>query len=173
VAKTNPKVIASFQGKYRWLSNFYIEPDGSCVEREYQAAKATNELDRDFILHFYIYDKDGKVIGVRDTTPGESKRRGQQITCRPDWNNIDPRTGIEVKVGVMEDLVWRKFTENPGLDDLLLATNDAELIEGNNWKDRFWGVSNGEGRNELGKIIMRTRQKLRLNHNAKIVQATS
>ncbi len=43
----------------------------------------------------------------------------------------------------------------------LLATGDAELVEGNNWGDRFWGICRGEGRNELGKILMKVRDELR------------
>ena len=59
----------------------------------------------------------------------------------------------------MEDLLMVKF-KNPELRSRLLATGDAELIEGNNWGDCFWGVCLGEGRNELGKALMRVRERL-------------
>jgi predicted NAD-dependent protein-ADP-ribosyltransferase YbiA (DUF1768 family) len=61
----------------------------------------------------------------------------------------------------MEELVRRKFAD-PELAEKLLATGDEELVEGNTWNDRFWGVCRGEGRNELGKILMRVRAELRV-----------
>ncbi len=56
-----------------------------------------------------------------------------------------------------------KFTQNPDLLSKLLATGDAELIEGNTWGDRVWGVDlyRGAGENHLGKILMRIRDELR------------
>ena len=36
-----------------------------------------------------------------------------------------------------------KFTD-PMLAEMLLATGDAELIEGNNWGDCYWGRVDGE-----------------------------
>lgn len=43
--------IVSFQGKYRFLSNFFIEPDGTCVEREYQSVKTLDDVEPLAILH--------------------------------------------------------------------------------------------------------------------------
>ena len=37
----------------------------------------------------------------------------------------------------------------------------AELIEGNNWKDTYWGVCHGKGQNNLGKLLMRIREENR------------
>ena len=54
-----------------------------------------------------------------------------------------------------------KFTQNPGLLDKLLATGDAELVEGNTWGDQVWGVCDGVGENHLGKTLMRIRSELR------------
>ena len=39
----------------------------------------------------------------------------------------------------------------------LEETRGSELIEGNTWGDRFWGVSRGIGENHLGKILMEER----------------
>jgi len=69
----------------------------------------------------------------------------------------------EKQLGVMGAVCEQKFRQNADLADKLLATGDAELIEGNPWGDTYWGVSfqTGEGENWLGRILMRTRDKLR------------
>ena len=56
--------------------------------------------------------------------------------------------------------VKAKFSKNPILKAKLLATGDAELIEGNWWNDTYWGVCKGVGKNKLGKILMRVRDEL-------------
>ena len=43
----------------------------------------------------------------------------------------------------------------------VLNTGDEELIEGNNWGDRFWGQCDGEGINKLGQLLMKVREELR------------
>lgn len=53
----------------------------------------------------------------------------------------------------MTDLCKIKFRD-PYLQKLLQDTGDAELIEGNWWHDEFWGVCNGIGQNQSGKILM-------------------
>ena len=60
----------------------------------------------------------------------------------------------------MFDIVLSKFASNPVLKNLLLDTNNEELIEGNTWNDTYWGVCNGEGQNHLGKILMKVRSLL-------------
>ncbi len=136
--------IDRFQGEYRWLSNFQavdVVFDGETypsTEAAYQAAKTMNIDDRRII---------------RDApTPGKAKKIGMTVTLRPDWE--------VVKVAVMTDLVRQKFTNNPELRAKLLATGDQELIEGNDWSDRFWGVCDGVGENWLGKITMMIRAEL-------------
>ena len=130
-------MIDRFQGEYRFLSNFYpsmvLRPT---LEHHYQAAKA--EVWRDYIMSA--------------TSPGEAKRFGRRF---PEdlW--------INHKLKVMETLLALKFKE-PKLAQLLKATGDQELIEGNAWGDQFWGMtlSNGrwEGQNHLGKLLMALRK---------------
>jgi len=140
--------ISKFSGRYKFLSNFYavnlyfeglIYPS---VEHAYQAAKARYEPDKE---------------RIRDlSTPGEAKRAGRVIFLRPDWE--------EIKLTVMETLVRSKFRRKT-LRDKLLATGDTELIEGNWWGDKFWGVCNGVGQNHLGKILMKVRKELCIHYN--------
>jgi predicted NAD-dependent protein-ADP-ribosyltransferase YbiA (DUF1768 family) len=62
----------------------------------------------------------------------------------------------------MRSLLRQKFA-HPSMRERLLATGDEELIEGNWWGDTFWGVCNGEGQNQLGKLLMRVRHESRLS----------
>ena len=141
------KPITSFQGPYRFLSNFYLVDvvlDYDCyesVEHAFQAAKTTN-------------------MGIRyeikiAPTPGAAKRFGRHVGLRDDWEKI--------KTDIMTDLVRQKF-KHEELARKLLATGHAELIEGNDWDDRVWGCElvNGRwlGENRLGKILMKIRTEL-------------
>lgn len=138
-------MIASFDGEYRFLSNFWmasVEYEGIVYpssEHAYQAAKTLN--------------KDIRSAFAQITSPGAIKKMGQTITLRPDWE--------DVKINVMRDIVTAKFEQNPELMEKLMATKGRELIEGNTWGDTFWGECPiGKGRNELGKILMSIRDDI-------------
>lgn len=137
------KRIDEFRGEYRWLSNFYPCPvrmygvEYHCVENAFQASKEKSVSARAKYQH---------------VNAATAKRYGRQAQLRPDWNNV--------RLGFMEELVRRKFKSNERLAYLLKKTGDAELIEGNNWGDTFWGVCNGKGENHLGKILMKIRSEL-------------
>lgn len=132
--------IISFEGPYRFLSNFHIEPDGTNVEAEFQQAKCAK--DADFVRF------------TSTMSPGAAKRLGRTVELLPYWE--------DVKLGVMYRLVLAKFQE-PSLRAQLLATGDAKLIEGNTWGDTFWGKAllTMLGKNHLGKILMRVREELK------------
>jgi ribA/ribD-fused uncharacterized protein len=83
--------------------------------------------------------------------PSQSKKLGRSIDLRKDWE--------EVKEEIMEYVIRAKFSD-PELQDLLLETGQQELVEGNWWKDTYWGVCNGIGQNKLGKILMKIRDEL-------------
>lgn len=115
----------------------------------------------------------------RYLSPGMAKKIGQNVSLRPDWEDLvyvtypaSCGTGVitksapsMVKVEAMRTLVLQKFTDHKELARLLALTKQATLIEGNCWHDLFWGrcvcwEHNGEGRNELGKILMWVRDQL-------------
>lgn len=71
----------------------------------------------------------------------------------PNWATI--------KVDRMEKVLWAKFTQHPALRTKLVATGSATLIEDSR-TDAFWGLGKkGNGKNMLGVLLMRTRDKLR------------
>jgi ribA/ribD-fused uncharacterized protein len=134
-------VIDSFSGIYSFLSNFHPSPiiyGGlvyPTVEHAFQAMKT-----QDHAMRRKISDASG---------PRVAKTLGRNVELRPDWDDI--------KLSVMNLFVTRKFTESTDLGTRLIATGDAELIEGNHWNDTFWGVCGGVGENHLGKILMEVR----------------
>jgi N-glycosidase YbiA len=68
---------------------------------------------------------------------------------RSDWD--------EVKVKVMQKGLHAKFSQNPHLMDSLLSTGDKELLEASPF-DAYWGTGpRGDGKNHLGKLLMRLR----------------
>jgi ribA/ribD-fused uncharacterized protein len=135
--------ITSFKNGYAFLSNFYpvrIEMDGEeypSVEHAYVAAKT---LDLNIRTTIRGFEK-----------PGQAKLFGKKIELRADWE--------DVKLSIMHNLLVQKFFHQH-LRTWLIATGDAELIEGNWWGDTFWGVCNGVGQNHLGKMLMRIREGL-------------
>lgn len=60
----------------------------------------------------------------------------------------------------MTRVVRAKFTQHEILGNLLCRTGNAKLIDGNAQNDTFWGVCNGIGKNNLGKILMQIRNEL-------------
>ncbi len=72
-----------------------------------------------------------------------------------------PRKGWEgIRLSVMEDVQMAKFKQYPELREKLLATGDAELIYNNDCGDAYWGIYEGTGENNLGKILMKVRGRL-------------
>lgn len=135
------KTIDSFDGEFRFLSNFFpcvIWHDGiryPTLEHAFQAAKTL-----DFAERWRISQLD---------TPGQAKRAGRNVQLRPDW--------LQVRRMVMQELLIQKFVLNAELRQRLKATGNARLIEGNTWGDTYWGVCRGVGENHLGYLLMALR----------------
>jgi len=139
--------IREFRGPYYFLSNFYpatVEFEGiiyATSEHAFQAAKTVYPDQREKI-------REAK-------NPGLSKKLGREVTLRSNWDTI--------KYDIMLNILRNKFDadEHSEIAQQLLDTGDIELLEGNNWGDKTWGVCNGEGSNWLGKILMQVRIELR------------
>ena len=137
-------MIDMFMGQYRWLSNFHEAPilyKGLVYlnnEGAYQAQKTTDPLEKATFIRL---------------SGSDARKKGQTVTCRSDWN--------DVRIEVMKTVTHAKYTQHLQLMMKLVDTGDHELIERNYWGDTFWGVCNGVGENNLGKILMEERALLK------------
>jgi len=143
--------IKGFFADYRWLSNFQeckvvfkgLEFGSS------EAAYMYGKLLKDDNLAQYE--------AMKILRPWEVKKWGRQIELRPDWE--------EIKLGVMSEVLYDKFTRNPDLKAKLLATGAKYLEETNSWHDNIWGncicdKCGSKGQNNLGKILMQVRNEI-------------
>ncbi len=138
-------IINSFRGEYGFLSNFYdckVYYSGMTFknsEAAYQAMKCRSKEE---------------ALSFQGHTASEAKYHGQLVKLRPDWE--------QVKLQIMEEIVRAKFVQNIHLAKKLVATGDAELVEGNTWGDTYWGVDTRKkkGENHLGIILMKLRSEL-------------
>lgn len=139
------KDITEFKDDYHFLSNFspsLIEYEGEfyhTVEHAYQGQKTLNLIERKRFT-----------VGGDIAWPGKAKSVGGKVILRSGWN--------EMRLEIMEKLLRVKFIESDRRKKLV-DTFPAELIEGNHWQDRFWGVCFGEGENHLGKLLMKIRDE--------------
>ena len=143
------KVIKNFRGEYYFLSNMY-----PCEIRVHDLVFLNSES----LFQALKFRKNRELVqrfcGIDGFT---AKSLGKKIrlssTAIKEWN--------EFRITAMEKAVRAKFVQNPDLAKKLLATGDAELVEENTWNDTFWGVCNGIGQNNLGKILMKIRNELK------------
>ena len=135
-------IINAFRKEYFFLSNFYkcnVTYNGityNSSEAAFQAQKCPARA-REF----------------SKLDASDAKAMGRYVTLRRDWESV--------KDNAMYEIVKAKFTQNETLKERLLATGDSELVEGNDWNDKYWGVCKGYGKNMLGKILMRVRTELK------------
>jgi ribA/ribD-fused uncharacterized protein len=133
--------ITWFRGQYDFLSNFYENPvtvNGITYrnsEAAFQAQKCPERANE-----------------FSDLTGKEAKKLGRKVNLREDWN--------EARISVMEEVLKAKFKDET-LKQKLIATGDSMLVEGNNWGDRYWGVVNGNGKNNLGLLLMKVREDIK------------
>ncbi len=133
--------IKGFFDEYRWLSNMhdcailFMGLGFNSTEAAYQACKNTNIV---------IAKQFQNMTGL------QAKNYSNNITVRKDWPKI--------KYNIMAQLIFQKFLLHLPLREMLLDTGDKYIEETNYWKDTYWGVCDGVGENNLGKIIMATRE---------------
>lgn len=144
------------------FTNFYVSPitlDGKrwpTVEHYFQAQKFTG--------HPKIQEE---ILKNNEPSHALKVARANAKLTRGDWH-------IGYKYEVMAKALMAKFTQHQDLRDMLLATGNKILIEDTRRLiidnpsaspknvDEFWGAGKeGRGANDLGKLLMFVRHKLR------------
>ena len=124
-----------FRNEYWFLSNMYpcrIKIGGnefSCVESAFQSFKCSDKVERI------------KFVGIDGF---ESKKLGRRVKLISNW--------LDVREDVMMSLLLIKFKDKELMNKL--RNIKGEIVEDNNWNDKFWGRCNGIGENKLGKMLM-------------------
>ena len=162
------KEINFFDNGYEFLSNMYpckVEYEGLTYQTSEAAFQAAKFDKKEYKMMFTDikpdnikknewkrYARPAKKLGSKN---GKISKNDPEAFDKEEWDN-----GRAYKV--MKEVVLAKFTQNPDLKEMLVATGDACLIEGTTWKDTTWGVdlSTMRGKNQLGKILMEVRQEL-------------
>lgn len=137
--------------KYGCFSNFYtcsIEFEGLVYNSSEAVWQSLKTLDLEQRKRFTTYTASG------------SKQMGRKVNLRPDWE--------DVKYDLMVDVCLAKFSQNEELKQILLSTDDEELVENTTgWHDNIWGncecpkCANKVGKNLLGKALMEVRDRLK------------
>jgi ribA/ribD-fused uncharacterized protein len=138
-------MIENFENEYFFLSN-YFECDFVFRDLNYKSAEHAYQSMK------AISKKDAEIIRSAKS-PDEAKKLSRTIEIRSDWSLI--------KRSLMKEIVKQKFLQNPHLLSSLFDTGYEYLIEKNWWGDIYWGICNGTGENQLGKILMELRSELR------------
>jgi ribA/ribD-fused uncharacterized protein len=134
-----------------WLSNFKKAPITTNVgektitfpssEHYFQAMKFYPDMDKIKLIAAAKKPKDAAYLGR--TLEGMD----------PNWNSK--------KDDIMLQALLLKFGQNLDLNEKLLATGDAELVEAAT-TDAYWGWGKDHhGKNMLGKLLMQVRDVLK------------
>jgi ribA/ribD-fused uncharacterized protein len=132
--------------KFGWMSNFAgypIELDGRTWPTSEHYFQAQKFLEREH--QEAIRQTASAMIAAR---MGRDRKR----PLRKDWESV--------KVDLMRRAVLAKFTQHADLQQLLLATGEAKIVE-HTRRDSYWGDGgDGSGRNMLGRILMEVRDAI-------------
>lgn len=152
-------VVDKFAGEYEFLSNFYqgaVKYKGisfNTAEHAYQCQKIPEKL-----WHKINAIKTAKNAKMAVKVMLGDPARGF-VWNQAEWD--------AKKVDIMLEILLRKFS-NMMHRDRLEMTAPAELIEGNTWGDKFWGVPvdrhgfrTKPGENMLGKLLMHIRDDMK------------
>jgi predicted NAD-dependent protein-ADP-ribosyltransferase YbiA (DUF1768 family) len=86
-------------------------------------------------------------------TPRGSITVGREETRQSKWP--------EIKEKVMYEINLAKYKNDAALKQRLLDTGDVYLEPELEAGEKYWGVTNGQGENRLGKILMKIREELK------------
>lgn len=145
--------LMMFSGEYAFLSNMapcVIHHDGyifQSTECAYQAAKFNDPT----IKQMFVEIDNGR----------KAKVLARKLVQASDVDTLSVDQWNSMRVRLMYDINYQKYTTREDLMEKLMATGTTPLIEGNTWNDQFWGVDvrSRKGLNTLGGILMAIRNQ--------------
>ena len=114
------------------------------AEHAYQAGKPRKQNVREWIL-----------AAPTPALPAMAAHGLYSWDIRSDW--------AKIKFPRMKEIIVVKYTQHPDLQEILLSTGNARLVESatvDNAVNRLWGEVNGKGKNTLGQLLMEVRSEL-------------
>lgn len=121
-------------------------------EHIYQMLKSKNPIWHNIIRN----EKDPlktKGLAKKHLRKNEENESNLIFKIRDDWEN-------DFQLEVMEAILMLKFSQNEELRNKLIAT-EGYIEERNDWGDIFWGTYLGNGKNNLGLLLMKIRDLLK------------
>lgn len=142
------EIISSFRRQYECFSNFCYSP--------FYAYNIFFEHNEKF-FHWQkaLFFRDARrAKDILDTTdPNDAKQLGRKV------DGFDKIIWHQNCLDIMWEGLQYKFNQNKDFKEILINSAPAFLVEGNHWKDTFWGYDTNlqKGQNNLGILLMSLR----------------
>ncbi|CDW83123.1 gtp cyclohydrolase ii [Stylonychia lemnae] len=150
--------IPSDRAEYHFLSNFYEGSPFQINGKMYKTAEHYYQSQK-----FANFNEELKEKIIAATSPAECKRVAneyQMLDSQTNQNQNHWNKWEKIKVDVMQIAINEKFGQNQILKERLVQTGNAILKE-NSPFDYFWGGTLAGSKNQLGKLLMDYRERLR------------
>jgi hypothetical protein len=136
--------------------DFYVFSNFSSFKLIWQGIEFdTSEAAYHWSKFMYCEKIQKEILSAKSAHEAFKIAEKNKFFIRKYWN--------EVKISVMEDILWAKVKQHPYVFKKLIESGKRELIE-DSWRDDFWGWGESHnGRNELGKLWMKIRKKINGN----------
>ena len=146
--------ILEFKKDNFFLSNFSpseITVNINSIQCKFYNSEALYQFGKAYLM------KDIELMNqiMNCKNPKEAKKLSYKVKLNKKvWDNC--------KFNWMYNVVKLKFSQNLKYQVLLMNSSPKILIEGNTWKDTYWGIdlNTFKGQNNLGIILMTIRNNL-------------
>lgn len=146
--------ILEFKKDNFFLSNFSpseITVNINSIQCKFYNSEALYQFGKAYLM------KDIELMNqiMNCKNPKEAKKLSYKVKLNKKvWDNY--------KFNWMYNIVKLKFSQNLKYQVLLMNSSPKILIEGNTWKDTYWGIdlNTFKGQNNLGIILMTIRNNL-------------
>lgn len=154
-----------YYNKYKIFHKEFDEEKYNSSERLYQALKSKNKNYKEYLRLLPTPKKTKTISRQILTTKIAEVNNEDKFLFKKNWNKI--------KLLRMELCLDLKFEQNQFLVEKLINEKN-KIVEYNYWNDTFWGVCDGIGKNNLGKLLekkkreflrLKFEQTLEINYN--------